>query len=202
MAITVDEFIEDLKKRYGVFTRRDPFEVLIFTVLSQRTKDANSYKASEQLFSRYNTPEEIADAPLKEIEKLIKPAGFYRVKANRIKEIARVISKTGMPTDLGDLLRLPGVGRKTANCVLVYGYGEPAIPVDIHVHRISNRLGFVHTRTPEETERELMKIIPKDKWILVNSLLVRFGQEICGARPKCWMCPLIDRCPYPDKKLK
>lgn len=106
-----------------------------------------------------------------------------------------------MPRTIEGLLNLPGVGRKTANCVLVYGYGEPAIPVDIHVHRISNRLGFVKTKTPEETERELAKVIPKDKWILVNSLLVRFGQEICGPRPKCWKCPIVDKCPYENKRL-
>jgi len=200
--LSVDQFLNVLSKRYCTFKRRDPFQVLLLTVLSQRTRDENTEVAGKRLFARFSTPREIANASLSELEELIKPVGFYTVKARRIKEIAKVVARQGVPRTLNGLLKLPGVGRKTANCVLVYGYGKPAIPVDVHVHRIANRLGFVNTKTVEETERELMKLVPKDKWSLVNSLMVRFGQEICGSRPKCWKCPIVKECPYPRKNLR
>ncbi|MCD4740750.1 endonuclease III [archaeon] len=198
--MTINEFIKALKKRYGVFPMSDPFQVLIFTILSQRTKDSNTTEATARLFSKYKTPEQIAEAPLKEIELLIKPAGFYKVKSKYVKNASRCVAREGMPDTLDALLALPGVGRKTANCVLVYGYNKPAIPVDVHVHRISNRLGFVNTKTPEQTEQELMRLIPKNKWILVNSLLVKFGQELCSAKPRCSHCPIAKKCSYPDKR--
>lgn len=192
----VNEFIDALKERYGLFPQSDPFQVLIFTVLSQRTKDANTSEASARLFNKYRTPEQIANASLEDIQELIKPAGFYKVKSKYVKAISKIVSEKGMPSTLDELVKLPGVGRKTANCVLVYGYNKPAIPVDVHVHRISNRLGFVETKNPEQTEKELMKLIPRDKWIMVNSLLVKFGQDLCGSRPKCNQCPLSSKCPY------
>lgn len=175
-----------------------PFKVLISTILSQRTRDENTIKASEQLFAEYKTPGEIAGAPLERIEELIRPSGFYKVKARRVKEVSRIIVEDyggRVPDSLEELLKLPGVGRKTANCVLVYGYGKSAIPVDTHVHRISNRLGLVKTRTPEETERELRRKIPREYWLELNGLFVKFGQQICKpVKPRCGECPVRDEC--------
>lgn len=183
--------------------RGDPFRVLVTTLLSQRTRDENTDKASKALFSRFKTPEEIDSANIREIERLIRPSGFYKVKAKRVKEISGIIAKSGrVPRDLEGLMKLPGVGRKTANCVLVYAYKEPGIPVDTHVHRINNRIGLVRTKTPEQTEIELMGIVPRDKWILFNELFVKFGQRICRPiGPRCYECPIEKLCDYHDKNL-
>ncbi len=179
---------------------RKPFEVLISTVLSQRTKDINTHKASEALFSSYSTPKEIAEAPLDHIKELIRPSGFYNVKAKRVKNIAKKIHEEyddEVPEELGELLDLKGVGRKTANCVLVYGFGEPAVPVDTHVHRISNRLGIAETKDPEKTEEILENKIPEKYWIEINRLMVEFGKQICKPRgPECERCPLTSMCEY------
>ncbi len=179
---------------------RSPFEVLISTILSQRTKDVNTHRASEALFEVYDTPEKLAEAPLDELKELIEPAGFYNVKSKRIKEAARIVHEEyddEVPPDIEDLLDLEGVGRKTANCVLVYGFGEPAVPVDTHVHRISNRMGIAETKDPEETEKVLEEKIPKKYWIEINKLMVEFGKNICQPRsPKCDICPLTDMCLY------
>lgn len=180
-----------------------PFKVLISTVLSQRTRDEKTAKASKQLFKKFSSTKALAKAKLSEIESLIKPAGFYRVKAKTIKNIAIEIQerfKGKVPSSLEQLISLKGVGRKTANCVLVYSFGIPAIPVDVHVHRISNRLGIVKTKTPEETEIELMKVFPKSKWIELNDLMVKFGQKKCFPRnPKCEICLLKKECDYGKK---
>lgn len=179
--------------------QQDPFKILISTVLSARTRDANTRAATISLFSELKTPEEIFNADIEFIEKLIFKAGFYKVKAARIKEISEIIVKNydgRTPDNFDELINLPGVGAKTANCVLVYAYKLPAIPVDVHVHRISNRLGWVQTKHPEQTEKELKTIIPKNQWIRVNRLLVRFGQQIClPNNPKCTICPLNNVCP-------
>lgn len=186
--------------------RGDPFKVLITTLLSQRTRDENTDKASKALFSRFRSPKHLAEADTREIEKLIRPSGFYKVKARRIKEISRILVKEmdgKVPRTLEGMMKLPGIGRKTANCVLVYAHGEPCIPVDTHVHRIPNRIGIVKTRTPEETERELMKIVPKNKQILFNELFVKFGQRICKPiGPRCYECPVETLCGYQDKNMK
>lgn len=169
---------------------KDPFKVLIATILSQRTRDENTRKAAEGLFSRYKNAEQVSDAPVEEIERLIKPAGFYRQKAGKIKEVAGIVAKDGVPRDFEGLMALPGVGRKTANCVLVYAYGIPAIPVDTHVHRLANKFGLVDTTRPEETEAGLQKVLPREYWIEINDLLVRFGQNICRpVGPRCETCP-------------
>ncbi len=135
---------------------------------------------------------------------MIYPAGFYKTKAKRLVEIARIIVEEydgKVPISLEALMELPGVGRKTANIVLAYAFGVPAVPVDTHVHRISNRLGLVKTRTPEETERELKRILPKRYWIDINWMLVKFGQIICRPiNPKCNECPLHELCDYPSSK--
>jgi endonuclease-3 len=174
--------------------KQDPFKILISTILSARTKDSNTEEATRTLFAKYNTPALIANAKVEELEKLIYKSGFYKVKALRIKEVSQIIKNrydSIVPDDFEALNSLPGVGAKTANCVLVYAFKVPAIPVDTHVHRIPNRLGWIKTKRPEETEKELKIIIPKDQWIRVNRLFVRFGQEIClPIRPKCDLCPL------------
>jgi len=183
-----------------VFEDRDPYRVLIRTILSQRTRDENTDEATARLFERYPSIEDVAYAPLEELETLIRKAGFYHVKARRIREVSRIILEEydgKVPDDINELLKLPGVGRKTANCVLVYAFGRPAIPVDTHVHRISNRIGLVDTRTPEETERALMEVIPEEYWIELNDLMVQFGQDICRPLgPRHEECPIADHCDY------
>jgi endonuclease-3 len=142
-----------------------PFSILIGTILSARTKDETTTKVVNVLFSKYKNAKALANAKLKDVEKIIKSIGFYHIKAKRIIEVSKIIDskyKGKVPDNLEKLVELPGVGRKTANCVLVYAFDKPAIPVDIHVHRISNRLGLVETKTPEETELELMKKIPEN----------------------------------------
>src|SRR5262249_11468962 len=149
----------------------DPFKILIGTILSARTRDENTTKVVDSLFSRFKSAAELASADLKEIKSIIRSIGFYNVKADRIKQVARIIEDKfsgKVPSNLEDLLELPGVGRKTANCVLVYGFDMQAIPVDTHVHRISNRLGVVHTKDPEHTEAELSNIVEKALWKKVN----------------------------------
>lgn len=183
-----------------------PFTVLISTILSQRTRDENTIKATNQLFSIYKTPEELARAPVEKIEELIRPSGFYKIKAGRVKEVAKIIYERydgRVPRDEKELLTLPGVGRKTANCVLVYGHGKEAIPVDTHVHRITNRLGLVKTKTPEKTEEELRKKVPRKYWLELNSLFVKFGQQICRPiNPRCQECPVTGECNYHHSKFK
>ncbi len=176
------------------------FSILIGTILSARTKDETTAKAVKKLFSKYKTPKALANAKIKDIEKIIKSIGFYHVKSKRIIEVAKIIDsqfKGIVPDDLETLVKLPGVGRKTANCVLVYAFEKPAIPVDIHVHRISNRLGLVETKTPEETELALMKKIPKKYWIDINDTFVMYGQNICKPiSPMCNVCKIKKRCKY------
>jgi endonuclease III len=178
----------------------DPFKILIGTILSARTRDENTTKVVRKFFERYTTPEEVACADIDEIKKIIHSIGFYNVKANRIKEVAKVlVERHGgrVPSNIDDLLQLPGVGRKTANCVLVYAFDKPAIPVDTHVHRISNRLGLVKTKTPEQTETELMKIVDRSLWTSVNDTFVMYGQNICvPIKPHCSMCNLKNSCSY------
>jgi len=176
------------------------FSILIGTILSARTKDEATAKAVKRLFSKYKTPKALAHAKVKDIEKIIKSIGFYHVKSKRIIEVAKIIDsqfKGIVPDDMETLLKLPGVGRKTANCVLVYAFEKPAIPVDIHVHRISNRLGLVETKTPEETELALMKKIPKKFWIDINDTFVMYGQNICKPiSPMCGVCKIKRNCKY------
>ena len=179
--------------------KQDPFKILISTILSARTRDANTRIATEELFAKYNTPKLIASAKTEEIESLIRASGFYKVKAARVKEVSQELIDrydSKVPANYEDLVGLPGVGSKTANCVLVYAFKIPAIPVDVHVHRISNRLGWLKTMTPEKTEQALMSIIPKELWLMVNRLLVRFGQQVCKPiKPRCNICVINDLCP-------
>ncbi|HLD58390.1 MAG TPA: endonuclease III [archaeon] len=179
---------------------KDPFKVLISTVLSQRTRDENTEKASRQLFVKYPNAKALAHAQLGSIKKLIKPAGFYRVKAKRIKKISlELLEKFSgkVPRKKEDLLQLNGVGPKTAACVIVYGFKKPDLPVDTHVFRISHRLAIAKSKTPEQTESELKKFFPKKYWIEINHLMVQFGQKICLPRnPRCEICGLKKICAY------
>jgi len=171
-----------------------PFSILIGTILSARTKDETTTKAVKALFLKYKNPDDLAKAKIKDVEKIIKSIGFFHVKSKRIIEVAKIIHKKykdKVPDDLDTLVQLPGVGRKTANCVLVYAFEKPAIPVDIHVHRISNRLGLVETKNPEDTEQELMKKIDKKYWIEINDTFVMYGQNICKPiSPMCNVCKI------------
>jgi endonuclease-3 len=181
----------------------DPFKILIGTILSARTRDETTTNVIAMLFSRFKNPDELSKANLSEIKKLIQKIGFYNVKATRIKEVSRILVDKyngKVPSNIEDLLTFPGVGRKTANCVLVYGFRKPAIPVDVHVHRISNRIGIVNTKKPEETEIVLEKSIDRKYWTAVNETFVVFGQNIClPIRPKCSLCQLKKICKYYEK---
>lgn len=183
----------------------DPFCILIGTMLSARTKDENTAKVVKKLFTRYRSAKALANAKISDVEKIIKPIGFYHVKAKRIIEVASIIDSQfngKVPDELDTLVSLPGVGRKTANCVLVYAFEKPAIPVDVHVHRIANRLGLVNTKTPEETELELMKTVPKKHWLKINDTFVMYGQNICKPiSPLCNVCKISHLCQYYQTKI-
>ena len=188
-----------LERLHKVQTAR-PFRILIATILSARTRDENTTKAADKLFKLYGTPQKLAKAKVKDVEKVIKSVGFYHVKSKRIIEVANLIlSKYNgkVPADIDKLVDMPGVGRKTANCVLVYAFEKPAIPVDTHVHRISNRLGLVDTKTPEETEMALREKIPKKYWLDINNTFVMYGQNICKPiSPMCDVCKIRKTCNY------
>lgn len=179
--------------------RTDPFKILISTILSARTRDTNTRKVTKRLFKKFSTPKEIADTDIEVLEELVYETGFFRQKAKRIKETSRIIHEKyngEVPADFKKLTELPGVGRKTANCTLAYAFNIPAICVDTHVHRISNRLGWVHTKRPKDTEQALKELIPKELWVRINRLFVRFGQQIClPNHPKHDICPIEDICP-------
>lgn len=178
--------------------RRDPFQVLISTLLSLRTKDEVTLAASGRLFELAKTPRAILRLNEKKIAHLIYPVGFYKTKAKRIRAIAKTLLEKyegRVPDRLEELLNLKGVGRKTANLVLTLGFRKLGICVDTHVHRISNRLGLVKTKTPEQTEFALRKLLPKKYWIPYNDLLVAFGQNLCRpVSPWCSRCPVENHC--------
>ena len=180
-------------------TSRSPFRLLVACVISLRTKDEVTAEASRRLFELAPTPDSLAELEEERIARAIYPAGFYNTKAAQLREIGRIIRdnfNSEVPASETDLLAMKGVGRKTANLVLGLGFGIPAICVDTHVHRISNRLGIVSTNTPEQTERALMEVLPRDLWVPINDLLVTFGQNRCHpTSPRCTSCPLEDLCP-------
>ena len=175
-------------------TSRDPFRVLISCIISLRTKDAVTAEASARLYELAKTPGEMKKLAAARISKAIFPAGFYKTKAKQIREIARRIDEEHggkVPDEIDALLELKGVGRNTANLVVGLGYGKPSICVDTHVHRITNRWGYVETRNPDETERALREGLPRRHWIAINDLLVTWGQNICApVSPKCSECSL------------
>ena len=178
----------------------DPFKILIGTILSSRTRDENTTRVVKTLFKRFRNAKELAEGNIEEVKQIIHSIGFYNVKAKRIIEVSQLIVKRfdgKVPNSIEKLLELPGVGRKTANCVLVYGFNIPAIPVDIHVHRISNRIGLVNTKTPEKTEIELSSIIDRRYWLKLNNTFVMYGQNVClPVTPNCKLCKLKKICKF------
>ena len=206
--VSIDQVVRILKKEIrkwdvpivGVVAERtkDPFHVLISCILSLRTKDGTTAEATERLFRLATTPEKMVSLPAKVIEKAIYPVGFYRTKARNIKGICNDLIKrfgSKVPDDIDTLLTLKGVGRKTANLVVTLGFGKYGICVDTHVHRISNRLGYIRTKTPDKTEKALRKKLPRRHWIVFNDLLVTFGQNLCKPiSPICSECGISAYC--------
>jgi endonuclease III len=172
--------------------KQDPFKILIGTILSARTRDEITTKVVNSLFRKFKNPEELAEADIDVVKAIIHSIGFYNVKAKRIKEVSQLIVERfngEVPNDIRKLLELPGVGRKTANCVLVYGFNKAAIPVDI--------LGLVNTKSPEKTEIELSRILDKKYWLKVNDTFVMYGQNIClPIKPNCNLCKLKEVCKF------
>src|SRR6476469_3493085 len=186
--------------RLQIEEQANPFKILIGTILSARTRDESTTKVLVNLFRRFKDVKDLAGAETEEIKAISHSSGFYNTKAKRIKKVSQLIVERfngEVPDDIQKLLELPGVGRKTANCVLVYGFKKAAIPVDIHVHRISNRLGLVNTSSPEETEIKLSRILAKKYWLKVNDTFVMYGQNIClPIKPNCQLCKLKEVCKF------
>ena len=203
----IDDIITILKRENKKYTlpivtviskKRSPFKVLISCLLSLRTKDKVTAEASGRLFKLADTPQQMLNISARDIEKTIYPVGFYKTKSMRIKEICKTLINDYegiVPDEIDELLKLKGVGRKTANLVVTLGYGKLGICVDTHVHRISNRLGLIKTKTPEQSEFSLRKKLPRKYWIIYNDLLVAYGQNICTpVSPKCSICKIFDNC--------
>ena len=180
--------------------KRDPYRVLVCGILSARSRDDKTVEVCKKLFEKYPTPQELFKAPLEEIEKTLKGIGLYRQKAKYLKGAVKVLLEKysgRLPDNLQELVKLPGVGRKIANIILIHAFGKDAVAVDTHVHRIANLLGLVDTETPHQTEEELKRVAPKRYWKELNYLLVGLGQTLCTPqRPKCEKCPLRDICLY------
>jgi endonuclease-3 len=196
--ILMERYHDDTSALTEVSNARDPFKVLISCILSLRTKDEVTAKATKRLFARAETPAEMVNLTKDEIESAIYPVGFYHRKAEQILDICRVLIEqydSRVPDEIDELLKLKGVGRKTANIVVTMGFNKWGVAVDTHVHRISNRLGLVATKTPHQTEFALRKTLPKKYWIIFNNLLVMHGQNICTPiSPKCSICPISEYC--------
>ena len=201
----IDATLKILLKQQGITTmlgrmgeKYEPFKVLISTILSARAKDEVTEVIAEELFKKYPTAQKLAKAKKQDVIKIIRRIGFYNAKTNNIINTAKMLLKDyngKVPDTLEELVKLPGVGRKVANCVLVYSFQKDAIPVDTHVHRISNRLGWVKTKTPEETETALTKLVPRKHWQIVNDTFVAHGKTICAPiSPHCSKCPIKKHC--------
>jgi endonuclease-3 len=182
----------------GAVELGEPFQVLIATVISQRTREEQTTAIARRLFARYPDAAALAEAPLDELERLLQGSLYPEVKAPRLKEIARTLRDQyagQVPQTIEALLALPGVGRKTANCVLLYAFHIPALCVDVHVHRITNRLGWFKTTTPEQTEKALERVLPRQYWPTINRLMVQHGRAIClPTIPQCRRCPVRQWC--------
>ena len=178
--------------------RHSAFQTLISTILSARAKDEVTEVISKKLFKKYPDAKSLAKARLSDVKKIIKPIGFYNNKAENIIKTAKILVRdfgSKVPDNMQDLVKLSGVGRKVASCVLVYAFNKPALPIDTHVHKIANRLGWVRTKTPEQTEKALEKIVPKRFWLILNDVFVQLGKTICLSRnPKCSICPIRKYC--------
>jgi len=182
------------------------FQLLVATILSAQSTDKKVNEITEELFKQYKTPEDFLTMTQAELEEKIKKIGLYRNKAKNIHEMCRILLTKfdgKVPDNMDDLISLPGVGRKTANVVLSNGFGIPAIAVDTHVYRVSNRIGLAESNNVDETEKQLMNVLPRDKWSLAHHLLIWHGRRICEARkPKCSICPIADNCDYFNKKTQ
>ena len=202
----IDEIVQKLKEanqKRSEFVRltdtfNDPYLVLTACILSLRTNDKTTYPAALRMFELAKTPGEMKNIPPEKLAKAIYPVGFYENKARQIIELSRIIDEElggKVPDKIEELIKFNGVGRKTANLVLAKGFNKPAICVDVHVHRIFNRLGYVKTKNPEETEFALRKKLPKKYWIDINTLLVTHGQNVCKpVKPMCGICPISEYC--------
>jgi len=183
--------------------RKDSYEVLISCILSLRTRDETTLVASRRLFKLARTPGKMIKLTDKQIEEAIYPVGFYKTKTRNIRKINQILLDKydgKVPEKFEELLELPGVGRKTANIVMVYGFEKEGLPIDTHCHRIPNRMGWIKTKTPEETEMVLRKILPKGLWNEFNNTFVTFGQNVCKpVKPQCFLCPVEKYCKYEDK---
>ena len=192
MNLPQTEFVKMMEKF------KDPFKVLICCILSLRTNDKTTYPCSLRMLELGTTPKDFLTIDVETLAKAIYPVGFYKNKAQQILDISKELVEkfnSKVPDSIEELVKFKGVGRKTANLVMAKGYCEPAICVDVHVHRISNRLGWVKTQTPDETEMELRKLIPKKYWLDLNTILVTFGQNLCKPqRPMCTECPIREYC--------
>jgi endonuclease-3 len=204
VAAPVGKILKELSGRYPLTmlgswnARRVPaFRTLIGTILSARSRDEMTDVITERLFQRFRTPKALAGADRRVVEKILQPIGFYRTKASYVMETARMVVERGgrIPETIEELMEFPGVGRKVANCVLVYAFGQQAIPVDTHVHRVSNRMGWIKTKTPEETERALVSLVPRRLWPAINEALVAHGKAVCKPiGPTCDVCPVRRHC--------
>ncbi len=185
---------------------KDPFKVLVATILSARTKDETTTETVNILFQKVNTPDDLEQLTEAELDKMIFKVGFHHTKAKHLKQLPVVLREKFngiIPDEIDDLIQLPGVGRKTANLVRVIAFKKPGICVDVHVHRISNRLGYVKTKNPFETEMALRKILPGKYWLCINSYMVAFGQNHCTPlNPYCDTCPIYEECDRVGVKTK
>lgn len=190
----------------GAVELDDPFKVLFATIISQRNKDELTEIVAKRLFNKYPDVSSLTETTPEEIAETIYPAGFYKVKAENIVATAKILKRRfagKVPSTMEELLTLPGVGRKTANCVLAFGYKLPAIVVDTHVFRITQRLGWIKSKTPEEAEFKLQKIVPKNWWADLNRVIVQHGRALCKPiGPKCTQCPILIYCPFGQAKVK
>jgi endonuclease III len=198
---SVLEILSEHVKQYNVpaideieARTKDPFRVLVGTILSAQTKDKVTHQATTKLFSEIDKPEDLNQLSVEQIEKLIYPVSFYKTKARHLKQLPEFLIN-GIPQTINELIKLPGVGRKTANLVVSVAFKKPAICVDTHVHRITNRWGYVETKTPFETEMVLRNKLPKEHWNVINFYLVSFGQNLCTPiSPHCSKCPIAKYC--------
>jgi len=209
ISFTEEDIIIRLKKHFPEAKTelkfKNPFELLIVVLLSAQTTDVKVNEVSPKLFEKYPSPEKLSKANIEDLYEILKPINYYRKKAKFIKEVAQIIVKEyggKVPDKIEDLIKFPGIGRKTASVILVNGFKKPAIVVDTHVKRVSKRLGLTCYDDPLKVEQDLSKFFSKDNWVYISNALVLFGRYVCTARkPKCKTCNLLDICPYEAKNI-
>lgn len=195
--------LKDCYRARAYSQKETPWRSLVFTVLSARSRDEQTEVAYRRLLTAYPSPQELAKAKAVDVMPYIRDIGLYRNKTKNLVRLAKTLVEKydgHVPNTLDELIALPGVGRKTANCVMIYAFRKPAMCVDTHVHRVTNRLGWVRTKTPEQTEFALRRVVPRRYWLNLNRVMVWFGRSICLApHPKCWLCPVRKWCKYSNK---